>query len=85
MSTDSRCNRSYVDDLEDVGFDECLEGLVCRVGPAGFQICTRDDKGSFFPRALGIVIQGMNVVMAATQHEPITEVMVTDVGVIVTT
>jgi len=85
MSTDSRCNRAYVEDLEDVGFDECLAGLVCRVGPAGFQICTRDDPGSYFPRALGHVIEGMDVVMEATQHEPITEVMVTEVGVIVPT
>ena len=86
MSSDSRCNRSYVNDLEEVTcMEECLKGLVCRVGPAGFQICTRDSPRIFYPRPLGKVVQGLDVVMEAIQHEPVTEVMISDVGVIVPT
>ena len=48
----------------------------------GFGICTRGNPGSTFHCPFGEVMNGMEVVVAAIQHNPVSEVTITHCGVV---
>ncbi|KAK8732628.1 hypothetical protein OTU49_006849 [Cherax quadricarinatus] len=49
----------------------------------GFGICTRGQPGGVFQCPFGEVMSGMEVVKAAVRHDPISEVVITDCGMVV--
>lgn len=48
----------------------------------GFGICTRGKPGGAFHCPFGEVVAGMEVVLAAVQHHPVTEVTITHCGLV---
>lgn len=61
----------------------CLSGLVARVDDSGFEICTRDEPDAYLHNVLGEVLEGMSVVREAANHEPVSEVYIKQVGVVI--
>nr|XP_045614357.1 tripartite motif-containing protein 65-like isoform X2 [Procambarus clarkii] len=49
----------------------------------GFGICTRGQLGGVFQCPFGEVLSGMEVIRAAVRHDPVTDVTITDCGLVV--
>nr|XP_053650229.1 uncharacterized protein LOC128700797 [Cherax quadricarinatus] len=66
---------------------EPREGLVVAysndVNDYGFGICTKGKPGANFSSPFGEVSSGLEVVRAAVGHEPVTEVTITDCGLVI--
>ncbi|CAL4199035.1 unnamed protein product [Meganyctiphanes norvegica] len=61
----------------------CLSGLVARVDDTGFEICTRDEPDAYLHNVLGEVMEGMSIVREAANHEPVSEVYISQCGVVI--
>ncbi|XP_071516934.1 tripartite motif-containing protein 10-like isoform X2 [Panulirus ornatus] len=85
----SASNKVLMTDLEWGGRFEgpANEGIVMGsyygVGTHGFGICTRCQPNGTFQCPFGEVLSGMEVVRAVISHEPISEVTITDCGLVI--
>lgn len=60
-----------------------IMGSYYGVDTHGFGICTRSHLGGTFQCPFGEVSSGMEVVRAAIRHEPVSEVTITDCGLVI--
>ncbi|XP_069193065.1 uncharacterized protein [Procambarus clarkii] len=88
-SNDGEGGAALLPDLQEQYWESDRAGAVCsRYGPGGpksaqFAIITRDHQdGLQWPRCIGDVVSGLDVVRAAVNHSNITEVTVVDCGVV---
>ncbi|CAL4178230.1 unnamed protein product, partial [Meganyctiphanes norvegica] len=78
-----RSQKALMSVHEDERSAALYEGMVFKQGDAGFLICTKYYPDEYFLNPIGIVVSGLDILCKATCHEPINDIVISDIGLIV--
>ncbi|CAL4178232.1 unnamed protein product [Meganyctiphanes norvegica] len=84
VTEEGKSNKAIMNGLDYEGASIAKAGMLFNYGIAylDFVIITKDDPDDFWPNPLGKVVKGMKNLHRVVRHEPISDVIITEVGIV---